>query len=44
VISDASLRADLIRRGHERVMQFSWERSVARTREVYAEIAGGAGA
>ena len=31
---------DLIRRGRERVKAFSWERSVARVREVYAELAG----
>jgi len=42
VLRDPALRADLIRRGHARVTQFSWERSVARTREVYAEVAGAA--
>jgi glycosyltransferase involved in cell wall biosynthesis len=42
VLGDAALRAELIRRGHERVKAFSWERSVARTREVYAEVAGAA--
>jgi glycosyltransferase involved in cell wall biosynthesis len=41
VLGDASLRADLVRRGHERVRMFSWERSVARVREVYVELAGG---
>ena len=40
VLGDAALRAELIRRGHERVKAFSWERSVARMREVYAELAG----
>ena len=40
VLSDADLRAELIRRGHERVKTFSWERSAARTREVYAEVLG----
>jgi glycosyltransferase involved in cell wall biosynthesis len=44
VLGDAALRADLVRRGHERVRMFSWERSVARVREVYVEVAGGAGA
>jgi glycosyltransferase involved in cell wall biosynthesis len=39
VLCDATLRADLIRRGYERVRMFSWERSVARTRDVYAELA-----
>ena len=38
VLGDAALRADLVRRGHERVKAFSWERSVARIREVYAEL------
>jgi glycosyltransferase involved in cell wall biosynthesis len=42
VLTDASLRADLIRRGYERVKTFSWERSVARVREVYADVARGA--
>ena len=42
VLTDDSLRADLIRRGHERVKAFSWERSVARVREVYADVARGA--
>jgi glycosyltransferase involved in cell wall biosynthesis len=38
VLSDADLRTDLIRRGFERASAFSWERSVARTREVYESI------
>ena len=38
VLGDAALRAELIRRGHERVKMFSWERSVARTREVYQAV------
>jgi glycosyltransferase involved in cell wall biosynthesis len=38
VLTDATLRADLVRRGCERVKSFSWERSVRRTREVYAEV------
>ena len=42
VLGNAALRADLVRRGHERVRMFSWERSVARVREVYVELAGGA--
>jgi len=41
VLTDAPLRADLIRRGHERVKAFSWERSVARVREIYADVARG---
>lgn len=40
VLGDEHLRAELIRRGHERVKAFSWARSVARVREVYAELAG----
>ena len=38
VLEEPELRADLIRRGHERVKAFSWARSVARTREVYTEV------
>jgi glycosyltransferase involved in cell wall biosynthesis len=38
VLDDGALRADLIRRGCQRVKAFSWERSVARVREVYKEI------
>ena len=38
VMSDESLRADLVRRGLERVKTFSWERSARRTHEVYAEV------
>ncbi len=39
VLGDPQLRADLSRRGLERVKAFSWDRSVARVRQVYAEIA-----
>jgi glycosyltransferase involved in cell wall biosynthesis len=42
VLGDPGLRAELIRRGHERVKAFSWARSVARTRQVYAELVSGA--
>jgi glycosyltransferase involved in cell wall biosynthesis len=38
VLADPALRADLTRRGRERVKAFSWERSVARIREVYGEL------
>jgi glycosyltransferase involved in cell wall biosynthesis len=38
VLNDAALRADLVGRGYERVKAFSWARSVARTRQVYAEV------
>ena len=42
VLTSETLRADLAARGRERTKMFSWERSVARIREVYAEV-GGAG-
>jgi len=38
VLGDEALRAELVRRGHERVKAFSWDRSVARVREVYREL------
>jgi glycosyltransferase involved in cell wall biosynthesis len=41
VLSDDALSAELVRRGHERVRAFSWERSVARIREVYGELVTG---
>jgi glycosyltransferase involved in cell wall biosynthesis len=40
VINEPELRANLVARGRERVKAFSWERSVARIREVYREIGG----
>ena len=40
VVSDSALAADLRRRGMERAREFSWERSVEKTREVYREIGG----
>jgi glycosyltransferase involved in cell wall biosynthesis len=39
VLSSAHLRADMRQRGFARVKQYSWERSVARVREVYEEVA-----
>jgi glycosyltransferase involved in cell wall biosynthesis len=39
VLTDESLRMDLRRRGIERATQFSWESSVRRVREIYAQIA-----
>jgi glycosyltransferase involved in cell wall biosynthesis len=39
VLTDEPLRAALIARGRERVQAFSWERSVARIREIYTEVA-----
>jgi glycosyltransferase involved in cell wall biosynthesis len=38
VLEDSGLRDELVRRGCERVKAFSWERSVARTLEVYEEV------
>jgi glycosyltransferase involved in cell wall biosynthesis len=40
ILSDDALRADLVRRGRERARAFSWDRSVARVRDVYAELVG----
>ncbi|MFI5177807.1 MAG: glycosyltransferase family 4 protein [Vicinamibacterales bacterium] len=40
VLGDPALRAELVRRGRERVTAFSWDRSAARTHEVYAELVG----
>ena len=40
VLGDEALRASLVCRGRERVKAFSWQRSVARVREVYAELVG----
>ena len=42
VLDDDALRAELVRRGHERVKTFSWARSVKRIREVYDELCPGA--
>jgi glycosyltransferase involved in cell wall biosynthesis len=40
ILGEPGLRSELVRRGHERVKAFSWERSVARIRDIYAEVAG----
>ncbi len=40
VLGDAALRTELVRRGHERVKAFSWERAAARTYQVYTELVG----
>jgi glycosyltransferase involved in cell wall biosynthesis len=42
VLGEPGLRSELVRRGHERVKAFSWDRSIARVREVYADVAGAA--
>ncbi len=41
VLTDPVLRADLVRRGRERVKAFSWERSVARTHQIYMDVMHG---
>ena len=41
VLSDDALRADLVRRGLARVTAFSWERSVARTHDIYMDVVRG---
>lgn len=38
VLVDPALRADLRARGLARAREFSWERSIARVREIYAEV------
>jgi glycosyltransferase involved in cell wall biosynthesis len=38
VLTDEALRADLRRRGLARAREFSWERSIARVREIYDEV------
>jgi glycosyltransferase involved in cell wall biosynthesis len=39
VLTDPILREELRRKGLQRAREFSWERSVARTREIYLETA-----
>ena len=41
VLNDPALRADLIRRGHDRVKAFSWTTSVTRTHEIYMDVVRG---
>jgi len=41
VLTDASLAAELRRKGPLRAREFSWARSVARTKELYEAVAGG---
>ena len=41
VLSDPALAAELGRRGQERAKEFSWARSVEKTRQVYRELAEG---
>ena len=40
VLTDPSLAAELRRKGPLRAREFSWERSVAKTRELYEAVAG----
>ena len=40
VLSDPALREELRLKGIARAREFSWERSVSRTREIYQEVAG----
>jgi glycosyltransferase involved in cell wall biosynthesis len=39
ILSDTSLRARLIDRGHVRAARFSWEQSVKRVLTIYREVA-----
>ena len=41
LLADNSLREELVLAGRERVREFSWERTAAETRAVYAGILGG---
>ena len=41
VLTDPALRASLRERGLARVREFSWERSIARVREIYGEVLAG---
>jgi len=38
VLTDTSLRATLVERGFERAKMYSWEKSVRRVWEIYAEV------
>ena len=40
VLTDDSLRHDMVRKGIARAGQFSWEQSVRRIRQIYGEVAG----
>ena len=40
VLTDTDLRVDLQGRGFARAREFSWERSIARVREIYDEVMG----
>jgi glycosyltransferase involved in cell wall biosynthesis len=38
VLSDSALREQMRQRGFARARAFSWERSIARVREIYSEV------
>ena len=40
ILSNPALSEELRAKGITRAREFSWERSVARTREIYQEVAG----
>ena len=40
LLADPALRAELREKGLVRAKQFSWEKSVARTLEIYKEVGG----
>jgi glycosyltransferase involved in cell wall biosynthesis len=42
VLSDPALSRQLREKGVARAREFSWDQSVARTRQLYAEVAGAA--
>jgi glycosyltransferase involved in cell wall biosynthesis len=42
VLDDASLRAELVRRGRARVAEFSWDKAAASVHRVYEQAIGGA--
>jgi len=39
-VTDETLRADLIARGHERARSFSWAQSVKKIHDIYMQVAG----
>jgi glycosyltransferase involved in cell wall biosynthesis len=41
VLTDESVRSELIKRGPERVKRYSWERAAGQIRKVYEEVASG---
>jgi glycosyltransferase involved in cell wall biosynthesis len=41
VLTEPELRTTLRARGLERAREFSWERSIARVRQIYSEVMAG---